>query len=101
MNAKEYLSRARLLDMQVRSRQEQILILRSMAERVSAGFGSEAVSRSLNTTAMQDTVARILEAEEELASEKPMTLPPSSSMAASKLKRVRVEGSKNRVANFL
>ena len=67
MNAKEYLSRARLLDMQVRSRQEQILILRSMAERVSAGFGREAVSHSLNTTAMQDTVARILEAEEELA----------------------------------
>ena len=67
MNAKEYLSRARLMDMQVRSRQEQILILRSMAERVSAGFGREAVSRSLNTTAMQDTVARILEAEAELA----------------------------------
>ena len=38
---------------------------------------------------------------EELASEKPMTLPPSSSMAASKLSRVRVEGSKNRVASFL
>ena len=67
MNAKEYLSRARLMDMQVRSTQEQILILRYMAERVSAGFGREAVSRSLNTTAMQDTVARILEAEEELA----------------------------------
>ena len=40
-------------------------------------------------------------AEEELASEKPMTLPPSSSIAASKLSRVRVEGSKNSVASFL
>ena len=34
------------------------------------------------------------------ASEKPKTLPPSSYMAASKLSRVRVEGSKNRVASF-
>ena len=31
--------------------------------------------------------------EEELASEKPMTVPPSSSMADVKLRRVRVEGS--------
>ena len=62
MNAKEYLSRARLMDMQVRSTQEQILILRSMAERVSAGFGREAVSRSLNTTAMQDRMACVLTA---------------------------------------
>ena len=42
-----------------------------------------------------------LEAEEELASLKPITLPPSSNMAASKLSRVRVEGSKNKVASFL
>ena len=42
-----------------------------------------------------------LAAEEELASLKPITLPPSSSIAASKLRRVRVEGSKNRVASFL
>ena len=42
-----------------------------------------------------------LAAEELWASEKPITLPPSSYMAASKLRRVRVEGSKNRVASFL
>ena len=35
------------------------------------------------------------------AEEKPITLPPSSSIAASKLKRVRVDGSKNKVASFL
>ena len=34
-----------------------------------------------------------LEAEEEAASEKPSTLPPRFSMAASKLSRVRVLGS--------
>ena len=34
-----------------------------------------------------------LEAEEDAASEKPMTWPPSSSIADVKLRRVRVEGS--------
>ena len=41
------------------------------------------------------------EADELCASEKPRTLPPSSSIAASKLRRVLVDGSKNRVASFL
>ena len=40
-------------------------------------------------------------AEELLASEKPSTLPPSSSIAASKLSLVLVEGSKKSVASFL
>ena len=37
----------------------------------------------------------------ELASEKPSTLPPRASMADSKERRVRVEGSKNSVASCL
>jgi len=41
-----------------------------------------------------------LAAEEEAASVTESTLPPSSYMAASKLSRVRVEGSKNSVASF-
>ena len=40
-------------------------------------------------------------AEELLAEEKPSTCPPRLSMALSKLRRVRVEGSKNRVASIL
>ena len=40
------------------------------------------------------------EAEEELASLKPSTLPPSSYIAASKLSLVLVEGSKKSVASF-
>ena len=42
-----------------------------------------------------------LEVELEEAEEKPSTLPPRPSMADSKLRRVRVEGSKNRVASCL
>ena len=40
-------------------------------------------------------------AEELAASEKPSTFPPNSIIAASKLSRVRVEGSKKSVASFL
>ena len=42
-----------------------------------------------------------LDADDVDADEKPITLPPSSSIAASKLRRVLVEGSKKSVASFL
>ena len=41
-----------------------------------------------------------LTSEELLAEEKPSTLPPSESIALSKLRRVRVDGSKNSVARI-
>ena len=41
-----------------------------------------------------------LAAEEDWASEKPRTWPPRLSIADSKLRRVRVEGSKNKVARI-
>ena len=49
---------------------------------------------------MSDTLSP-LAALELSAEEKPSTPPPSSSIAASKLNRVRVLGSKKRVASFL
>ena len=66
MNAKEYLSQAFCIEMQVQSKLEQIEALRSLACRVTAPMGSEPVSHTRNVTSMQDTVGRILEAEEEL-----------------------------------
>ena len=42
-----------------------------------------------------------LDADDESAEENPRTLPPNSSIAASKLNLVLVLGSKNSVANFL
>ena len=66
MNAKEYLSRAWWIEQQVQSKLEQIEALRSLASRMTAGFGNEPVSHTRNVTAMQDTIVRIMEAEEEL-----------------------------------
>ena len=66
MEAKEFLSRAWNIETQVQSRLEQIERLRSLACRVTAGFGGEGGSRSRNVTAMQDTIVRITEAEEKL-----------------------------------
>ena len=66
MDAKVYLSRAWIIEQQVRSKMQQIAALKSLAEKVTGGFGSEPVSHTRNVTAMQDSVVRILEAEEEL-----------------------------------
>ena len=57
-------------------------------------------AKPLTTVTVSPTLSPLV-AELELASEKPSTLPPKSSIAASKDRRVRVEGSKNRVASFL
>ena len=67
MNAKEFLSRAWNIEQQVQSKQEQIEALKSLACRVTSGIGNEVVSHSRNVTTMQDTIVRILEAEEELS----------------------------------
>ena len=53
------------------------------------------------TTFAVSAILSPFEAEEEFASEKPRTLPPSSYIAASKLSLVLVEGSKKSVASFL
>ncbi len=66
MNAKEYLSQAWSIDKQVQSKLEQIEALKSLACRVTAGMHGEPVSHTRNMTGMQDTIVKILEAEEEL-----------------------------------
>ncbi len=66
MNARIFLSRAWNFELQVQSKLEQIEALKSLACRVTAGMGSEPVSRTRNVSSMQDTIVRILEAEEEL-----------------------------------
>ena len=66
MNAKEYLSGAWYIERQVQSKLEQIEALKSLACRMTASFDQEVVSHSVDTTSMQDTIIRIMEAEEEL-----------------------------------
>ena len=66
VDAKTFLSGAFCMELQVRSKQEQIEALRSLASKVTQTFGGEPVSHTRNVTSMQDTVAKILAAEEEL-----------------------------------
>ena len=67
---------------------------------LGVAHGDDIGSRQLTTRMVSATLSP-LEAEELAAEEKPSTCPPSDSMALSKLRRVRVEGSKNSVARIL
>ena len=69
MNAKDYLRQAYRLEQRVQSKLEQIEALRSMAAGMTSSLGPEPVSQTRNHTAMQDTVVRIMEAEQELNGE--------------------------------
>lgn len=63
MRAEEFLSQAIRLEGRINRAQERIENLRSLAERITVGYGSEAVSHTRNTGAMEDSVLRIVEAE--------------------------------------
>ena len=66
MDAKEYLSRAYLLEIQVQTKMQQIEKLRAFASRVSSGIRKDVVKHDRNQNRMEDTVLKILEEEEEL-----------------------------------
>ena len=66
MNAKEFMNRAYRLETRIANKNEQIYRLRALAERVTASYGREAVSRSRNTDSMADSIARISELEMKL-----------------------------------
>ena len=69
MNAKEYLGQAYRLDQHITSKLQQVESLRSLTERVTVAYGGEAVSHTRNVTSLQDTIGRLMEAEEELNQE--------------------------------
>ena len=71
-----------------------------MEERLAATMGAPSLGWRMAQISAKQEITRMvsetlspLEAEEEFASEKPITLPPKFSMADSKLKRVLVLGS--------
>lgn len=66
MTAKEYLSQAYRLDQRINSKLEQVEVLRAMAQKVTTSYESEPVSRSRCVTSLEDTIARMLEAEADL-----------------------------------
>ena len=69
MNAKEYLGQAYRLDQRIGSKLQQVESLRSLTERVTVAYGGEVVSYTRNLTSLQDTIVRLMEAEEELNQE--------------------------------
>ena len=66
MTGKEYLSQAYRLNQSVNTKMEQIENLRALSEKVTASYGSEQVSHSRNVASMEDTVVRIVAAQEDL-----------------------------------
>ena len=66
MRAKEYLSRAYCIELQVQSKMQQLEVLKSLACRMSPVMKKDPVRQNRNTSALQDTIVKILEAEEEL-----------------------------------
>jgi len=69
MRAKEFLSRAYKFDQRINSKLEQISKLRSLTQRVTASYDQEIVSHTRNVTSLQDTIIRLIEAEEALNKE--------------------------------
>ena len=66
MTAKEYLGQAYRLDQEISNKLEQILVLRSLTQKVTVAYDSEPVSRTRNVTSLQDSIVRLMEAEEGL-----------------------------------
>jgi hypothetical protein len=67
MTAKEYLGQAYLLDKRINSKLEQVEKLRSLTRKVTIAFGEAPVSHTRNTSSLQDTIIRLMEAEKELS----------------------------------
>ncbi len=66
MTAREYLGQAYRLDQRINSKLQQIASLRSLTQRVTASCGGETVSRTRNVHSLEDTIIRLMEAEEEI-----------------------------------
>ena len=66
MTAKEYLAQAYRLDQRINSKLMQIDQLRSLTRKVTASYDREAVSHTRNVSSLQDTIIRLIEAEDEL-----------------------------------
>ena len=66
LSAKEYLSQAYYLELQVQSKLEQLERLKSLAARVNASYDAPVVKHTRNTSSLEDTVIKITEAEEDL-----------------------------------
>lgn len=69
MTATAFLSQAYKYHQCIDIKLEQIAVLRSLTQKITASYDSETVSRTRNVSAMQDSIIRLLEAEEHLQME--------------------------------
>ena len=66
MTAKEYLSQARQLNRKIDSKTAVLSGLRAMAEKTTSVLSKTVVSSNRNTHSMEDTIARIVDLENEI-----------------------------------
>ena len=69
MNAKEYLGQAYRLDQHINDRLMQLGQLRALTQRITTAYDGEVVSRTRNVHALEDSVIRLMEAEESINEE--------------------------------
>ena len=67
MTAKEYLSQAYRLDKRIDSKLEQLSDLRDTTTKATAVMNDAPVSHTRNVHSLQDTIAKIVDMENELA----------------------------------
>jgi DNA-directed RNA polymerase specialized sigma24 family protein len=64
--AKEFLSQAYRLDQRINAKLEQVEALRSLTRKVTVSYGSEPVSHTRNVSSLEDSIIRLMEAENAL-----------------------------------
>ncbi len=69
VTAKEYLSQAYRIDQRINAKLEQVERLRALTRKATVSYGGETVSHTRNVTALEDSIIRLMEAENELNGE--------------------------------
>ena len=69
MTAKEYLSQAYRIDQRINAKLEQVERLRALTRKATVSYGGETVSHTRNVSALEDSILRLMEAENELNGE--------------------------------
>lgn len=69
MKVIDYLNRAYHLDQQIACKLEQVSRLRSLTHKVTASYGDGSSSHAHNNSSMEDAIVRLVDAEDELATQ--------------------------------
>ena len=69
MTAKEFLSQAYQIDLQINSKLEQVQSLRDLATKATATLSHSPLAASPNTHRMEDTIAKLVDLESEISAD--------------------------------